>query len=108
MLRRRYKRRYLAIIYKTLEYPFHQREIFNFIINRNSELFGHIFNEISYIRLIKQNHDNLMIISCKAEMIDQVLTSITLATPPLVVIDISGSIKKLIRRVSNKVSFVPQ
>jgi RNase P/RNase MRP subunit POP5 len=108
MLRKRYKRRYLAIIYKTLDCRFDQRVMFNLIIKRNSELFGHIFTQISYIRLIKQDHDNLMIISCKAETIDQVLISITLATPSLVVIDISGSIRKLIRRVSNKLSFVPQ
>ena len=95
MLNRRYKRRYIGIYCGPLVLNRDHRSIFQSILNRNSELFGHIFNQISYIRLAKKEHSHLMVISCRTESLDQVLISLTFLQPAVVVVDVSGSIRKL-------------
>lgn len=95
MLNRRYKRRYIGIYCEPLVLNRDHRSIFQSILNRNSELFGYIFNQISYIKLAKKEHSHLMVISCSTESLDQVLISLTFLQPPVIVVDVSGSIRKL-------------
>jgi RNase P/RNase MRP subunit POP5 len=95
MLNRRYKRRYIGIYCGSLLSNRDQRSIFQLVLDRHSELFGHIFNQTSYIKLTKKEHSHLIIISCRTESLDQVLISLTFLRPAVIVVDVSGSIRKL-------------
>jgi RNase P/RNase MRP subunit POP5 len=95
MLNRRYKRRYIGIYCGSLSSNRDQRSIFQSVLDRNSELFGYIFNQTSYIKLIKKEHSSLIVISCRTESLDQVLISLTFLRPAVIVVDVSGSIRKL-------------
>jgi RNase P/RNase MRP subunit POP5 len=95
MLNRRYKRRYIGIYCGLLSSNRDQRSIFKSVLDRNSELFGYIFNQTSYIKLTKKEHSHLIIISCRTESLDQVLISLTFLRPAVIVVDVSGSIRKL-------------
>jgi RNase P/RNase MRP subunit POP5 len=97
MLNRRYKRRYIGIYCGTLSSPNH-RSIFQSILNRNSELFGCVSSQLSYIKLAKKEHCHLMIISCRTESLDEMLVSLSFHQPALIVVDISGSIHRLKKR----------
>lgn len=89
MLNRRSKRRYVCIL--------HQGEA-NFSVNaikkRYCELFGSIGTEKAAIRLVRSNY-NRTIISCRLEQVNNVLVAITFTCPSLLVLDVSGSIKRL-------------
>ena len=95
MLNRRYKRRYIGIYCGPLVSNRNYRSIFQSVLDRNSELFGYIFNQISYIKLAKKEHSHLIVISCRTESLDQVLITLTFLQPALIVVDVSGSIRKL-------------
>ena len=101
MLKRRAKRRYLAILHSVHPYDNIRDElsILNSITKRNSELFGHISTELSSIRLIRSEQKNIIIISCLLQHIDNILSTIALIDPPLVTILISGTLKKLRRHI---------
>jgi RNase P/RNase MRP subunit POP5 len=101
MLKRRAKRRYLAILHSVQPYDNIRDEfsILNSIIKRNSELFGHISTELSSIRLIRSEQKNIIIISCLLQYIDDILPTIALIDPPLITIVISGTLKKLRRHI---------
>ena len=102
MLKRRAKRRYLAILHSVHPYDNIRDElsILNSITTkRNSELFGHISTELSYIRLIRSEQKNIIIISCLLQHIDNILSTIALIDPPLITIVISGTLKKLRRHL---------
>ena len=72
----------------------------NLIKKRNSELFGHIANEKSSIRLVYSDKiKNIIIISCKLQSVDNILSTIALTSSPLVVLDMSGTLKRLKRRL---------
>jgi RNase P/RNase MRP subunit POP5 len=71
--------------------------IVDLIKKRNSELFGHIATEKSSIRFIRSEGINLIIISCKLEGLDNILSTIALTDPPLVTLHISGTLKRLRR-----------
>ena len=107
MLKRRYKRRYIGIICEpTARKPDH-RAIYQLILKRNSELFGYVLNQISYIKLAKNNHTRLTIISCRTESLDQVLVTLAFLHPSLIVVDVSGSINKLKLRGVAQVASLP-
>jgi RNase P/RNase MRP subunit POP5 len=74
-------------------------EIVNLVKKRNSELFGYIATEKSSIRLIRSERMNTIIISCKLVSLDNILSTIALIDPPLVTIDMSGTLKRLLRRL---------
>lgn len=74
-------------------------EIVNLVKKRNSELFGYIATEKSSIRLIRSELMNTIIISCKLVSLDNILSTIALIDPPLVTIDMSGTLKRLLRRL---------
>jgi RNase P/RNase MRP subunit POP5 len=92
MLKRRYKRRYLCIVH-AVESP----DLLNVIKKRLSELFGSIAAEKASIRHV-QHRANESIISCRLEQLENVLVAITLIDPPVLTIDMSGSIRQLRRR----------
>jgi RNase P/RNase MRP subunit POP5 len=99
MLKRRDKRRYLAVLHSGQQDGI---EIVDLIKERNSELFGHISTEKSSIRFIQSQGANLIIISCKLKGLDNILSTIALTDPPLVTLHISGTLKRLGRSILSK------
>ncbi len=93
MLKRRAKRRYLSIMHST-----QASDTVNAITKRCSELFGSIATEKAAIKLIK-SESNTTIIKCQLDQLDNVLVTIALADPPLVTMDMSGSMKRLQRKL---------
>lgn len=73
--------------------------IVNLIKKRNSELFGHIATEKSSIRLIRSEGINIIIIRCKLESLKNILSTIALTNPPLTTLAISGTLKRLRKRL---------
>ena len=104
MLKRRYKRRYIGIVHQPQAADFDKNNLFSLIQERNSELFGYIFNEVSNLKLVKQDQCDLTIISCRAKSLDQVLVSLTFMVPSLLVVDVSGSINKLKKRWTHELA----
>jgi RNase P/RNase MRP subunit POP5 len=92
MLKRRPKRRYLSI-----RHAGESSDSVNAIVKRFSELFGSIAAEKAAIRLVQKSR-NESIIRCRLDQLENLLVAITLIDPPVVTIDISGSIKRLRRR----------
>ncbi len=68
------------------------------IVKRCSDLFGSIATENAAIRLVK-SENGVTIVKCKLEELDKVLASIALSDPPVLSLDMSGSIKRLGRRL---------
>jgi RNase P/RNase MRP subunit POP5 len=98
ILNRRDRRRYLAVLCSTKSND--DISFINLIKKRNSELFGHIANEKSSIRLVySDKNKNIIIISCKLQNVDNVLSAIALTSSPLVVLDMSGTLKRLKSRL---------
>ena len=95
MLKRRAKRRYLSIMHSTQAH-----DTLKDITKRCSELFGSIATETAAIKLVKST-SNTTIIKCGLDQLDNVLVAIALADPPVVTIDMSGSMKRLQRKPVN-------
>ena len=93
MLKRRAKRRYLSIMHST-----QANDAVNAITKRCTELFGSIATERAAIRLVKSDR-NTSIIKCRLDQLDTILVAIALADPPVVTIDMSGSMKRLHHRL---------
>src|SRR5918994_1844039 len=91
MLKRRYKRRYIGIICRLTVADLDRRALFKLVLQRNSELFGHVFNEISNVKLARQEYSRLTIISCRTESLDELLVSLTFMEPAVVVVGESSS-----------------
>ncbi len=94
MLSRRPKRRYLSILHIG-----NATDAVDTIVKRCSDLFGSVATENAALRLVK-SENGITIIKCKVEELDRVLASIALSDPPVVTLDMSGSIKRLERRLS--------
>lgn len=92
MLNRRAKRRYLSIMHTG-----QATSAVDSIVKRCSELFGAIAAEKAAIRLVRSD-DRMMIIKCKLDQLDNILVSIALIDPPMLTLDMSGSVKQLQRR----------
>jgi len=92
MLKRRAKRRYLSILHGG-----QANDTVNDISKRCSELFGSIATEKAAIMLVK-SEGGTTIIKCRLDQLDNVLVAIALADPPVVTMDMSGSMKRLQRR----------
>jgi RNase P/RNase MRP subunit POP5 len=98
MLNRRDKRRYLAIW--DGDHRYDRRKIVDAISKRNSELFGQIAMEKARIRFIGVDEKEvIVIISCKLEMLETMLSTISLMQPPIVLLCISGTLKALRTRM---------
>ena len=78
--------------------------IVNLIKKRNSELFGHIATEKSSIRLIRSEGINIIIIRCKLESLKNILSTIALTNPPLTTLAISGTLKRLRKRLPKPIN----
>jgi RNase P/RNase MRP subunit POP5 len=74
-------------------------DVINAITRRCSELFGSIAAEKAGIRLVVKS-DDTTIIKCRLDQLDNVLVAIALTDPPAVTLDISGSMKRLRRRLA--------
>ncbi len=94
MLNKRAKRRYLSIMHMGTA-----NEAVNAIKKRCSELFGSIATQKATIRLVR-SESNVTIIRCSLDQLDNVLTAIALSDPPVLTLDMSGSIKQLRRRLA--------
>jgi RNase P/RNase MRP subunit POP5 len=92
MLKRRSKRRYLSLLQAD-----GSSDPANAIKKRFSELFGTIATEKADIRLIEQN-GNGFIIRCATQQLQNILVAIALTDPPVITIDMSGTIRQLRRR----------
>lgn len=89
MLKRRPKRRYLAIVQAGKS-----SDPTAAIKERFSELFGTIAAENAALRLVEQR-ENEYIIRCTKDQLENILVAIALVDPPVITIDISGTIKQL-------------
>lgn len=89
MLKRRPKRRYLAIAQADKS-----SDPTAAIRKRLSELFGTIATENAALRLVEQR-GNEFIIRCTKDQLEYILVAIALVDPPVITIDISGSVKQL-------------
>jgi len=67
------------------------------IAKRCQELFGSIATEKAAIRLVK-SEGSMTIIKCRLEQLENVLVAIALTNPPVVTLDMSGSMRQLRRR----------
>ena len=74
------------------------KDAVNVIMNRCSELFGSIATEKAAIRLVKSDN-KMTIIKCRLDQLDIVLVTIALTDQSMVTLSISGSIKRLQRRM---------
>ena len=91
MLKRRSKRRYLSLVQAD-----GSSDPADAIKKRFSELFG----TKAAIRLVEQS-GNGFIIRCATEQLEKILVAIALTDPPVVTIDMSGTIRQLRRRRRN-------
>jgi RNase P/RNase MRP subunit POP5 len=96
MLRRREKQRYLAILHS-------QPKAVDDLQKRHAELFGQVSAKKAGIKEIKSDQD-VTVIRCSQESIDSVLAAVALCYPPMCVLDASGTIKRLKRRLPAKVN----
>ena len=89
VLRRKPKKRYLSVMHKGQDL-----QAFESISRRCKELFGHMTLEKAGLRLMHV-HEDVIVIRVRLPQIHAVLVSIALADPPMVTIDMSGSISRL-------------
>jgi RNase P/RNase MRP subunit POP5 len=99
MLKRRDKRRYLAILHNG---QMDGIDIVDLIKKRNSELFGYIATERSSLQFIQSQIKTIIIISCKIKGLENILSTIAFTDPPLVTLHISGTLKRLLRACLSK------
>jgi RNase P/RNase MRP subunit POP5 len=91
MLKRRPKRRYLSVVQADKS-----SDPLVAIKKRFSELFGTIATEKAALRLI-EHRENEFIIKCAIEQLENVLVAIALTDPPVITINMSGTLKQLRR-----------
>ncbi|MDQ4101095.1 MAG: hypothetical protein M3115_02785 [Thermoproteota archaeon] len=93
MLKRRPKRRYLAVVQSD-----NASDPAVSIKKRFSELFGTIATENASLRVIERR-GNWFIIRCTKDQLENILVAIAVIDPPMVTIGMSGSIKQLKKRI---------
>lgn len=96
MLRRREKHRYLAILHS-------QPRAVEELQKRHAELFGQISAKKAGIKEMWSDQQ-VTVVRCSLESTDSVLASAALCYPPMCVLDVSGTIKRLRRRLPAKVN----
>jgi RNase P/RNase MRP subunit POP5 len=79
-------------------------EILDLIKERNSELFGYISTERSFVQFIQSQGVNLVIISCALKGLNNILSTIALTDPPIVTLHMSGTLKRLGKSILSKES----
>src|ERR1041384_589098 len=94
MLRHREKRRYFAISYSET-YSYKSFQLHEIIVKRFKELFGVLHCELAMLRLYDSEFGNTLLIRCKLKYLDNFLFALSMTQPPLIVIGLSGTLKKL-------------
>ena len=94
MLRRKPKRRYLLIWHATIK----DTEAVEILRRRCAELFGHVTVEKAFLRQMRSFGDRILL-SVNLSELHPVLVSISLCHPPMVVLDMSGSLRQLEQRI---------
>lgn len=96
MLKRRAKKRYLAIIHGAQE-----TDPFKALVERCIELFGHVATQKATLKLIRSDTGHILV-RCAQSQLEKVLVATALTNPPLVVLDMSASLKRLKKRLYQK------
>ena len=94
MLNRRTKRRYLSLMHGGQAI-----DAVDSIVKRCDELFGSIATQKAAIRMMRSD-GNITQIKCSLEQLNSVLVSIALTDPPVLTLGMSGSMKRLLRRLA--------
>ena len=92
MLRRRNKRRYLAILCKL---DLSLGELRREIEQRFTELFGSVAIEFAYVRSYSSKYQGILILGCDLNYIEQVLFTIAVLHHPMTSIAMSGTLRRL-------------
>jgi RNase P/RNase MRP subunit POP5 len=92
MLRRRNKRRYLAILYKL---DLSLAELRREIDQRFTELFGSLAIEFAYVRSYYTKYQGILILGCNLKYIEQILFTIAVLHHPMTAIAMSGTLRRL-------------
>jgi hypothetical protein len=100
LLRRRSKRRYIAVRCDKFVKPDNGNGIYNSgfalsLTRRVADLYGFIVAQQSSIRDIGYNRNTVFVIRCNLNFLPAVLSAIPLMNPPALVLLISGTIKRL-------------
>ena len=96
MLRRRNKRRYLAVLYDPNT---SQTEVKGDIQGRFMELFGSLAMELAYLRAYHSKQNGILILSCDLEYLEKILFTIAMMAQPMTAVMMSGTIRKLRERL---------
>ena len=96
MLRRKNKRRYLAVMYDPNT---SQTQVKGDIQGRFMELFGSIATELAYLRAYHSKQNGILILSCDLEYLERILFTIAMMEQPMTVVMMSGTIRKLRERL---------
>lgn len=96
MLRRKNKRRYLAVMYDPNT---SQTQVKGYIQGRFMELFGSIATELAYLRAYHSIQNGILIMSCDLEYLERILFTIAMMEQPMTVVMMSGTIRKLRERL---------
>jgi RNase P/RNase MRP subunit POP5 len=99
MLRRRNKRRYLAVLYDPNT---SQTEVKGDIQRRFTELFGSLATELTYLRAYHSRHSGILILGCDLEYLERILFTIAMMEQPMTAVMMSGTIRKLRERLDSK------
>lgn len=100
-LKRRYKRRYIAILCRLPPTDLIERAR-----ERAVDMFGNVTTQKAFLKTIEKVGSDLHVIRCRSEYLTEVLCAITLIDHEnsMVVIDISGTLRSLRSRMISKKS----
>jgi RNase P/RNase MRP subunit POP5 len=98
-LKRRYKRRYIAILSRLPPADLIERAS-----ERTVDMFGNVTTQKAFLKAIEREGPHLHVIRCRSEYLTEVLCAITLIDHEnsMVVIDISGTLRSLRSRMISK------
>jgi RNase P/RNase MRP subunit POP5 len=96
MLRRKNKRRYLAVLYGPNK---SQTQVKADIQGRFMELFGTLAAEMAHIRVYHSKQNGILILSCDLEYLERILFTIAMMEQPMTAVMMSGTIRKLRERL---------
>jgi len=94
----RSKRRYLAILFD-LERS--QTEIKRDIEDRFMQLFGTIAVEDAFLRSYQSKKNGILILGCDLEYLEKVLFTIAVVCKPMTTLSLSGTLRRLRRRLDS-------
>ena len=92
MLKRRNKRRYLAILY---DLSMSHMDVRREIDERFTELFGSLAIEFAYVRAYYCKHEGILILGCDLNYVEQILFTVAVLRRPVTAIAMSGTLRRL-------------